>query len=215
VQQSEDGAVDAKFGRLDRYRFDQLTEEQCGVVESLRIALTGKMPRPIVDDSGRVTGGFNYLLIDPAIGTAFETLGSHITRDLPPRLREISILESARCLHSEYEWAVHVSLARQAGVSDDEIETIRCHREAASFSANEQLVREVIHALLAVRELDDETYERAIGQLGLPLFHKIVMQAGYYALMHVMLTAFDAPIPSAAAARVSAGVEWQPDTPGC
>jgi len=83
-----------KFGRLDRYRFDQLTDEQCGVVESLHIALTGKMPRPIVDDSGRITGGFNYLLIEPWSGShthpdadACTAAGPYVRRRRPHRGR--------------------------------------------------------------------------------------------------------------------------------
>jgi 4-carboxymuconolactone decarboxylase len=188
-------ADEPRFGRLERYRADDLTDEQRAVLESLLIALSGKMPRAMVDVSGRVTGGFNYLLIEPAVGMAFQALGDQLTRGLSARLRELTILESARCLGSDYAWTVHAPLARKAGLSDDEIEAVQRQQSVPSFSPEEQAAREVIRALLADRSLGQDAYERAVAALGLSLFYRVVLQAGYYALMSTMLIAFDAPIP--------------------
>ena len=184
-----------RFGRLTCFRYDELDGERLSVIEELQAALEGKQPRSIVDEEGDVTGGFNYLLIDPDIGRAFTALGAAITRQLRPRLRELSILECARALGSDYEWIVHVPVAQRAGLSDEEIEAIRRGADAATFDEDERTARRVIAALLERGELPETLYQEALERLGLVVLHRITVQAGYYATLFAMLTTFSAPRP--------------------
>ena len=197
--QQSDVARDDKFGRLVRFRADELDGDQRQILDVLEIALKGKMPRAIVDEGGAVTGGFNYLLLDPAVGDAFTKLGNAITRNFAPRLRELVILEASRALRSDYEWIVHAALGRKAGLTDEEIDAIRDGDPIPTLAPDERIARQLTAAVLADRHVPDELYDEAMATLGNATVYDVVMQAGYYALMCTSLTTFQAPLPGNAA----------------
>jgi len=59
-------------------------------------------------------------------------LGGGLT--LSPRLREIAILRVAQVCGSEYEFAHHIRIAQQAGLSEDEIASLQNYDESDHFS---------------------------------------------------------------------------------
>jgi alkylhydroperoxidase family enzyme len=183
------------FGRVERFRVDGLDSDQASFLAALTAALQGKMPRALVDESGRVTGAVNFLLLDPLVGEAFTNLGNAITRELPPRLREITILEASRSIGSTYEWVVHEKLGRDVGLTDDEISAIRHGTESPSMTESECLARRIVAGVLIERAVDDELYESALHAFGPRTLYDIVVHAGYYALMETTIIAFQAPVP--------------------
>ncbi|ORA19477.1 carboxymuconolactone decarboxylase family protein [Mycobacterium arosiense] len=63
------------------------------------------------------------LVRHPMLTRAYLPFGFYLQRDstLPPRVREMVILRVAHRTECEYEWAHHVGLGRQVGLSDAEI----------------------------------------------------------------------------------------------
>jgi len=63
------------------------------------------------------------LVRHPMLTRAYLPFGFYLQRDstLPPRLREMVILRVAHRAACEYEWAHHVTLAYQVGLSDADI----------------------------------------------------------------------------------------------
>jgi alkylhydroperoxidase family enzyme len=53
---------------------------------------------------------------------------------LSPRLREIAILRVAQVCGSEYEFAHHIRIAQQAGLSEDEIVSLQNYDESDHYS---------------------------------------------------------------------------------
>ena len=63
----------------------------------------------------------------PTILRNFLRLGTSLLGfgQLPPNLREIAILRIAQMTGADYEWAHHVPLAKQAGVSEEQIKLLK------------------------------------------------------------------------------------------
>jgi AhpD family alkylhydroperoxidase len=86
----------------------------------------------------------------PALAKAFLRFNVHLlySSTLPPRIRELAILRVAHRRDCAYEWAHHVTLAKNEGISDDEIAAVRRGEAADEF---ERAV------LTGVDELDDKS----------------------------------------------------------
>src|ERR1700744_1485235 len=65
----------------------------------------------------------------PALAKAFLRFNVHLlmASTLPVRLRELAILRVAHLRDCEYEWTHHVELAKNEGISDDEIAAVRSY----------------------------------------------------------------------------------------
>lgn len=160
----------------------------------------------VVDELGRLQGGFNARVLDPVVGSAIQNLGAKLrfeTRALTGRQRELAILEVAAGERSDYEWLAHRRAGRAAGLSVEEIEAVRRGAQAASLSASEALVRRIVSALLVDRDLDDDLFRQAGEELGLTALFDLVSIVGHYQHTALALRVWRVPVPTAEAA-----VEW-------
>jgi len=76
--------------------------------------------------------------------------GKLLAGKLPARDRELLILRSAWRCASSYEWGQHVRIAKQAGLSDDEIDRVAAGPHAPGWDAPDRAL------LTAVDELHDD-----------------------------------------------------------
>jgi 4-carboxymuconolactone decarboxylase len=156
----------------------------------------------LTDAEGRLNGPFNALLTSPEVGTAVQDLGVAIRyrSGLPERAREIAILELARARHCAFEWYAHERVGRAVGLTDDEIAALRAGAACATFDAREVLVRRVVRALLAERDLEDALFNEAERSLGDALLTDLVALVGYYDLLALLLRVWRTPLPDGAEA---------------
>jgi len=85
---------------------------------------------------------------------------SLLTRtELPPKLRELSILRVARLAGSEYEWTQHVPIAREAGVTEAQIKGIARWRRSPAFSDEERAVLQYTDEVARKVRVTDETFD--------------------------------------------------------
>ena len=59
---------------------------------------------------------------------------------LAPKLRELTILKTAKASHSVYEWTQHVPAARHVGVTEEQVAAVENWQNAKCFSELERLV---------------------------------------------------------------------------
>jgi alkylhydroperoxidase family enzyme len=78
-------------------------------------------------DRPRALNALGTLARHPALTTAFHTFNGHVlfASTLSPREREILVLRVAALRHSDYEWAQHVVLAGDAGLTAGEVAAIK------------------------------------------------------------------------------------------
>jgi len=125
----------------------------------------------------------------PALAKAFFTLNGHLLRatTLLPRQRELVIMRMAVLRQCSYEWAQHVFLARDAGLTDIEIAWIAWGPDTPLWDDLDASV------LRAVGELDrdgviaDQTWALLVEHLDARQILDIIFTAGAYATIAWMV----------------------------
>jgi len=111
------------------------------------------------------------------------------TFDVPPRDRELALLALARALRTEYEWHHHVPVARDEGVTLEEIEAI-ADGEYDRFTDRERALLEYAERF-ADQRVDDETHERVAEIYSDAAMLGLAVLLGFYVFMAHTLDALD------------------------
>src|SRR5918996_3255602 len=82
---------------------------------------------------GEVRGPFIALIHNPELARRLQRLGEHLRWQgkLPPRLKELAVLVTARRWTCQHEWLMHSRLALEAGLAASVINDIREGRPPA------------------------------------------------------------------------------------
>jgi 4-carboxymuconolactone decarboxylase len=152
---------------------------------------------PLADEEGRLYGPFNAMLHEPVVGAAVSELGVALRyRSLiPARMREVAINEVAATCRSEFEWFAHAAIARDLGISEEDLDAIRTGTEATGLEPDETLARHLAHELVTKRDLSDGDYEEGVARLGLEILVDLVFLVGFYATISTTLATFRVPLP--------------------
>jgi alkylhydroperoxidase family enzyme len=132
-------------------------------MEAARQAMRANAPRPSSPPpAGRpqASNAMGTFANHPALAHAYFTFNGHIlyTSSIEARHREMVILRVAALRRSEYEWAQHVHLGRQAGLDDSEIERVIEGPGAADWSPFESALLAAADQLIADARIDDDTW---------------------------------------------------------
>ena len=156
--------------------------------DAARHAVSGMLPeeRRNPDDAGNVLA---TLVRHPKLTRAYLRFSSYLLygSTLPPRIREQIILRVAHRRDCAYEWAHHVEIGKEAGLSNADIEAARTGQSKDAFDS----------ALMnAVDELDEKTNisDRTWAALGERLDEQqrmdLVFTTGNYIALAMALNTF-------------------------
>jgi alkylhydroperoxidase family enzyme len=118
-------------------------------------------------------------------------LGSVILRELAldSGLRELAILQVGR-LAARYEWDQHVPIAREAGISAEQIDALdRGELEADCWTAAQRAVLVFAAAIVSDGDVDDATYREVREHLGNREVVELALTAGLYLMLARIMTA--------------------------
>jgi len=184
--------------RLPKLTPGSLDGEQRRLYEAIAGGRRAQGPQlfRLADDAGCLEGPFNAFLLQPALGSALQALGSTVRYDtgLDDRCREIAILVVAAHWESEFEWYAHAAVARSLGLGDAELAAVR-DGSAAGLTGREAVVARTARTLAARGDLDDGEYTEAVGQLGEAGLFELLTLVGYYAALALQLRVFRVPAP--------------------
>ncbi|OBJ19313.1 carboxymuconolactone decarboxylase family protein [Mycobacterium colombiense] len=125
----------------------------------------------------------------PALAKSFLRFNVHLlmTSTLPPRIRELAILRVAHRRQCAYEWSHHVRMAKDEGITDDQIAALQQGEAADTF---DQAVITGVDELDEKSELSDQTWA-ALGQrLNDQQRMDFVFTVGCYALLAMAFNTF-------------------------
>jgi 4-carboxymuconolactone decarboxylase len=151
---------------------------------------------------GRLSGPFIALLRSPELCQRTQLLGEYLRYDsgIPPRLRELAILATARHWHQNYEWHSHAAIAERAGVPRALIDALAEGRLPDPLGAEEAAVLGFCEELHRNHAVSDATYARARQVLGETGVVELCGTCGYYALLAMVLNVARTPLPAGAEA---------------
>ena len=129
-----------------------------------------------------------------------QRLGEYVRYEsaLEPRLRELTILVTARQWSQDFEWAVHAPLARGAGLSRAVVDAVAAGRRPDGMQPDEALVFDFCTELQRSRTVSDATYARALSKFGEQGIVDMVSLHGYYTMIAMVLNTALTPLPPGA-----------------
>ncbi len=173
--------------RLQEPRIAPLPPEQWSaeVLDALAALGGGDRARDEGEPRVRVVNALATLANHPALTKAFLGFNRHVLYEssLSDRDRELLILRIGWLCRSGYEWAQHVLLARQAGLSDEEIARIKSGADAEGWSEQDAALLTAVDELHADSFISDATWKQLATRLEDRELMDLVFTIGVYALL--------------------------------
>ncbi|WP_231373548.1 carboxymuconolactone decarboxylase family protein [Nocardia sp. 348MFTsu5.1] len=121
----------------------------------------------------------------PALARAFFTLNGHILRatTLTERQRELLVMRVAVVRKSPYEWAQHLFVARDAGLTDEEIGRIAYGPDAPFWSELEAAVLRAVDELILDGAVSSSTWHTLEAELDHRQLLDLIFTVGTYNLL--------------------------------
>ena len=140
----------------------------------------------IASQRGHVARPFSTLLNSPEVAARVAAVGEQLrytSSTVPPEVREIVTLTTARELDNQYVWTHHVASARELGVREQVIEVIRDGTPPRGLLPKEGVFVQFTRELLNDRSVLDSTFGAVEHLLGSQGTTDLVVTIGYYALL--------------------------------
>lgn len=104
---------------------------------------------------------FRTLANYPELAKSWMSFGTHIlgNSSLPGRDRELLILRIGFLCQAAYEWGQHVEIARQLGMSDDDIRACKTGPDTPGLGAKDRLLLKATDELRADAFISDTTWK--------------------------------------------------------
>jgi len=106
----------------------------------------------------------------------------------PRALRELMILRGAQVMHSEYEWAQHLKMARKAGVREAQIAALAAWKSSPEFNHREKAAIGLAEAVTQ-GHVPDDVYSEAMEHFDHQDYVELAVTAAFYAMVGRMLDA--------------------------
>ena len=147
--------------------------------------------QPFVNQ-GRVFNIFKTLSNHPDLAKRWMVFANHILgkSTLSVRDRELVILRIGYLCQAGYEWGQHVAIARQAGMSDDEIRSCQTGPQTPGLSELDQLLLTATDELHADAHVSDDTWNGLSKHYDRQQMMDLVFTVGQYNLVSMVLNSF-------------------------
>jgi len=166
--------------RLPTLSVDQLSPRQ----KALHERIAGKR--------GAVRGPFQVWLHSPELCDRVEALGAYVRFDcsLSEKLRELSILITARYWDAQHSWNAHVEKAIAAGLPHEVAQAIAQRREPKFQAEDERVFYEFCMEVLEKHFVSDSTFGAALRIFGNQGVVDIIGCLGNFSMLAFCLNAF-------------------------
>ena len=152
-------------------------------------------PRYMLTSEGRPSGAniLGTLAHHPALAKAFCTLQAHLLMNttLSERQRELIIMRVAALRQSNYEWAQHVFMAQDAGLTDLEIGCVASGSHAPCWDEVDAAVLRAVDELERDRVIGDATWAKLSEHLDTRQLLDVIFTAGSYSMLATMVASLE------------------------
>ena len=146
---------------------------------------------------GGVARNYAALLNNPQASAAMIGLGTHARYNttMEPRIKALAVLTAAREACGHYVWTVNQPAAKDAGLSDDVIATIREYRAPNGLEPKDAAIVQFMIELLRQHRISDATFEAVRAIVGDAGVVDMLAVTGYYHTLAHALNALDVDLP--------------------
>jgi 4-carboxymuconolactone decarboxylase len=114
---------------------------------------------------------------------------------LPPKVRELAMLTTARAKDCPYIWNAHVALGRQAGLSAALLDALRDRELLPPLSVEEAIVITLGLEFFQTNRVSQATFDVALEQFGPQGVVELTTLMGFYAMLAFTANAVDLGLP--------------------
>jgi 4-carboxymuconolactone decarboxylase len=146
---------------------------------------------------GSAAGPFAPMLRSPGLTDPLQKVGEYLRygEKVPPRLRELAILTTARHWGQAYEWHIHAPIGMKAGLSAAVLTELAADLPPVSMDADETTVHRFCLELHRTHAVSDQAYAAALALLDEEGLIDLVGICGYYATLAMIMNTARSPIP--------------------
>ena len=154
-----------------------------------------------IAERGRVLNIFKTLANHSALARRWMVFANHILgkSTLPDKERELVILRIGFLCQAGYDWGQHVVIARQVGMTDEEILCSKSGPDTPSLSPLHRLLLQATDELHGDAHIADSTWQGLSEHLNQQQLMDLVFTVGQYNLVSMALNSFgvqlDAGVP--------------------
>ncbi len=132
----------------------------------------------------------------PALAKAFLRFNVHLltSSTLPARIRELAILRVAHRRQGAYEWSHHVRMAKDEGITDEQIDAVTRGEAADPF---DRAVITAVDELEEKSQLSDETWAALGERLNDQQRMDFIFTVGCYATLAMAFNTFGVELENA------------------
>jgi alkylhydroperoxidase family enzyme len=141
---------------------------------------------------GPVLNVFSTIARHPKLMKRWMVFANHVLSGstLPARERELVILRTGYLCRSGYEWAQHVAIGRQAGLTDSEIERLTLGSTAEGWRDADRHLLEATEELVGDHFISDDTWAALATNWSEQQLMDLVFAVGQYTLVSMALNSF-------------------------
>jgi alkylhydroperoxidase family enzyme len=156
----------------------------------------GAAPRLSPEGRSKGLNSLGVYAYHTTLAQAFFTFNGHIlsTTTLTGRQRELLVLRVATLRGAGYEWLQHTFLARDEGLSDEEIQRIALGPDAPLWDPVDAALLRACDELIGDGTIGDETWAALSGKLDVKQILDVIFTVGAYETLAYMLRSFDIEI---------------------
>ena len=130
-------------------------------------------------------------LFDASIGLVKAIFNA---QGIDPRMREMIILRAATVLDSPYEWQANTQMAKNVGLSPEEIKAAASDGPVAGIDPEYVLVSKATNELSETGTLCDETLSELLDKYGDAISRKIILMIAWFNLLSRFLNGCRVPL---------------------
>ncbi len=138
-------------------------------------------------------GPTGIMLYSPKTSEAQSSVSRYLRNEsgITPRVREIALLITSRCLDQQFEWTAHEPEAVKAGVPRETIDAMKFDRATDTLDPTDALVIELGRAVWRDHKVSPELFARAKATFGPHMLVDLVLMMGGHASTAALLTTFN------------------------
>ncbi|MCG8917170.1 carboxymuconolactone decarboxylase family protein [Actinokineospora sp. PR83] len=116
------------------------------------------------------------------------------TRDIDARHREVIILRAAAVLNVPYEWQANEQMARNAGLTDEQIDAVAADGPVTGIDPEFALLAAATDEMLTTGTLTDPTLRAMLDAFGTVVTRKYITTIAWFSMLSLFLNATRVPL---------------------
>jgi len=147
-------------------------------------------------NSGRIMNVNLMMAHSPGSVRELIRLGNRLLNKarLEPKYRELAIIRVSHLCGSKYEWAQHIPIALQSGVTREQLEAIENWSDSDLFTAEEKIILAFTEEVVRDSAPSEQTFKEASAFLDHTSLVELTISIGYWSLIAKLLHTFQVDI---------------------